>query len=48
MCAILDDTGAMMMAKKYAEQIVYVTDRPGHDRVMQLSCSKDRAKLGWT
>jgi dTDP-glucose 4,6-dehydratase len=31
----------------YAEQITYVTDRPGHDRRYAIDASKIHQELGW-
>ena len=33
---------------KYAEQITYVTDRPGHDRRYAIDSSKMSEELNWT
>jgi dTDP-glucose 4,6-dehydratase len=45
-CSILDS----LVPKKtqYAEQITYVTDRPGHDRRYAIDSSKMNTKLNWT
>ncbi|APE07072.1 dTDP-glucose 4,6-dehydratase [Alteromonas sp. RW2A1] len=45
-CSILD----ILMPKetKYADQITYVTDRPGHDRRYAIDSSKIKKELGWT
>lgn len=45
-CSILDT----LVAKKtkYAEQVTYVTDRPGHDRRYAIDSSKMQRELGWT
>jgi dTDP-glucose 4,6-dehydratase len=45
-CNILD----ILVPKdtKYAEQITYVTDRPGHDRRYAIDSSKMSAELNWT
>jgi len=32
---------------RYAEQIAFVTDRPGHDRRYAIDASKIRGELGW-
>ncbi|MBQ4834220.1 dTDP-glucose 4,6-dehydratase [Pseudoalteromonas sp. MMG010] len=44
-CDILD----VLIPKetKYAEQITYVTDRPGHDRRYAIDSTKMGAELGW-
>ncbi|MBB1400988.1 dTDP-glucose 4,6-dehydratase [Pseudoalteromonas sp. SG45-1] len=45
-CSILD----VLVPKetKYAEQISYVADRPGHDRRYAIDSSKMNAELDWT
>ncbi|MEZ8772801.1 dTDP-glucose 4,6-dehydratase [Vibrio sp. 10N.247.310.17] len=45
-CDILD----MLVPKEsaYAEQIMYVQDRPGHDRRYAIDSSKMQRELGWT
>ena len=45
-CKILD----LLVPKevKYCEQIIYVTDRPGHDRRYAIDSSKMQRELGWT
>ncbi|MGK0374566.1 MAG: dTDP-glucose 4,6-dehydratase [Arenicella sp.] len=48
MCAILDDITPRTDGKKYAEQIVYVADRPGHDRRYAIDAAKIERELGWT
>ncbi|MCG3760318.1 dTDP-glucose 4,6-dehydratase [Vibrio cincinnatiensis] len=44
-CEILDD--ARPKASKYAEQITYVTDRPGHDRRYAIDSTKMSNELNW-
>lgn len=44
-CSILDSI--VPKATPYAEQITYVTDRPGHDRRYAIDASKMSAELGW-
>ncbi len=44
-CAILDRLRPG--AKPYAEQIEYVTDRPGHDMRYAIDPSRIREELGW-
>ncbi|MFT6408557.1 MAG: dTDP-glucose 4,6-dehydratase [Arenicella sp.] len=48
MCAILDDITPRADGKKYAEQITYVADRPGHDRRYAIDAAKIERELGWT
>lgn len=45
-CTILDDVEPK--STKYAEQITYVTDRPGHDMRYAIDASKIQKELGWT
>ncbi len=46
-CAALDDLRPRNDGKSYAEQISYVTDRPGHDRRYAIDARKIEAELGW-
>ena len=46
LCAILDRL-APKAAGSYADQITFVTDRPGHDARYALDPSRIRAELGW-
>jgi dTDP-glucose 4,6-dehydratase len=46
-CALLDELRSRADAKSYAEQITYVTDRPGHDRRYAIDASKIERELGW-
>ena len=45
-CAILDDLRPR--ATPYADQIRFVTDRPGHDMRYAIDASRIRDELGWT
>lgn len=45
-CSLLDTL--VPKETKYAEQITYVTDRPGHDRRYAIDSSKMQKELGWT
>lgn len=45
-CDILDTL--VPKSAKYAEQITYVTDRPGHDRRYAIDSSKMSEELNWT
>jgi dTDP-glucose 4,6-dehydratase len=47
LCAILDELSPRGDGKSYAEQITYVTDRPGHDRRYAIDASKINRELGW-
>jgi len=44
-CAILDEV--KHKAEKYEQQIIYVTDRPGHDMRYAIDASKIKKELGW-
>ena len=44
-CAILDEVKPK--DSKYAEQITYVQDRPGHDMRYAIDASKIERELGW-
>ena len=46
-CSILDRLRPKAEGR-YADQITYVTDRPGHDHRYAIDASKIRADLGWT
>jgi dTDP-glucose 4,6-dehydratase len=47
-CAILDEVQPRSDGRAYAEQITYVTDRPGHDHRYAIDASRIRDELGWT
>ncbi len=46
-CQLLDELKPRSDGKSYAEQITYVTDRPGHDRRYAIDASKIANELGW-
>ncbi|WP_069942130.1 dTDP-glucose 4,6-dehydratase [Pseudomonas putida] len=46
-CALLDELRPRGDGKPYAEQITYVTDRPGHDRRYAIDARKLQRELGW-
>jgi dTDP-glucose 4,6-dehydratase len=46
-CQILDGLKPRSDGKSYAEQITFVTDRPGHDRRYAIDASKIERELGW-
>ncbi len=46
-CAILDELRPKSSGS-YADQIVFVADRPGHDRRYAIDAEKLRLRLGWT
>ena len=47
MCSILDDIRPRNDGQKYEDQIVYVADRPGHDRRYAIDAAKIERELGW-
>ncbi|WP_026604234.1 dTDP-glucose 4,6-dehydratase [Methylomonas sp. 11b] len=47
LCSILDELQPRADSKSYAEQITYVTDRPGHDRRYAIDAGKLERELGW-
>jgi len=46
-CALLDELRPRADGKPYAQQITYVTDRPGHDRRYAIDARKIERELGW-
>jgi dTDP-glucose 4,6-dehydratase len=46
-CAILDRVRPRADGAPYADQINFVTDRPGHDQRYAIDASKIRRDLGW-
>jgi dTDP-glucose 4,6-dehydratase len=46
LCTILDDLRPKV-AGSYADQITFVTDRPGHDARYAIDPARIRAELGW-
>jgi len=46
-CRLLDDMRPKADGGRYASQITYVTDRPGHDRRYAIDARKLEAELGW-
>jgi len=47
LCAILDGKRPRGDGKPYADQIAYVTDRPGHDARYAIDPTRIRDELGW-
>ncbi|WP_425992851.1 dTDP-glucose 4,6-dehydratase [Brevundimonas sp. TWP2-3-2] len=47
-CATLDSLQPRSDGKPYADQITFVTDRPGHDARYAIDATKIRDELGWT
>jgi dTDP-glucose 4,6-dehydratase len=46
-CGLLDELRPRANGEKYASQISYVKDRPGHDRRYAIDASKIERELGW-
>ncbi len=46
-CALLDELRPKHDGTRYATQITYVTDRPGHDRRYAIDARKLERELGW-
>ena len=46
-CLLLDEMRPKADGTRYASQITYVTDRPGHDRRYAIDARKLEAELGW-
>ena len=46
-CALLDELRPRADGASYAEQVKYVTDRPGHDRRYAIDASKIERELNW-
>jgi dTDP-glucose 4,6-dehydratase len=46
-CALLDELRPRADGQRYAQQITYVTDRPGHDRRYAIDARKIERELGW-
>lgn len=47
-CSVLDRLQPRADGKPYADQIAFVTDRPGHDHRYAIDASKMRSDLGWS
>ncbi|NJM39009.1 MAG: dTDP-glucose 4,6-dehydratase [Akkermansiaceae bacterium] len=48
LCHILDDLCPRSDGQYYADQITFVTDRPGHDLRYAIDATKIKTELGWT
>ena len=48
LCELLDEFQPRTDGKPYADQITFVTDRPGHDLRYAIDASKIKNELGWT
>jgi dTDP-glucose 4,6-dehydratase len=47
LCDLLDELRPREDGRSYREQIVFVEDRPGHDRRYAIDASKIKRELGW-
>jgi dTDP-glucose 4,6-dehydratase len=47
LCDILDELKPKFDGTKYADQITYVKDRPGHDKRYAIDATKLERELGW-
>ncbi|MEZ5653659.1 MAG: dTDP-glucose 4,6-dehydratase [Burkholderiaceae bacterium] len=47
-CAILDELRPKSGGGSYAEQVKFVTDRPGHDRRYAIDATRMRTELDWS
>jgi len=47
LCHLLDEARPRSDQKSYADQITFVTDRPGHDLRYAIDAAKIRDELGW-
>ncbi len=48
LCSLLDELRPREDDRSYAEQITFVTDRPGHDLRYAIDASKIKTELGWS
>jgi dTDP-glucose 4,6-dehydratase len=46
-CSTLDTLTPRADGTRYADQITFVTDRPGHDQRYAIDAAKIRDELGW-
>lgn len=46
-CSVLDETRPRGDGHSYADQITFVTDRPGHDKRYAIDIKKINEELGW-
>lgn len=47
LCDLLDELHTRQVGKSYREQIVFVQDRPGHDRRYAIDATRIERELGW-
>ncbi|SAI05713.1 dTDP-glucose 4%2C6-dehydratase [Bordetella ansorpii] len=46
-CGLLDELRPLAEGRSYADQIMYVRDRPGHDRRYAIDAQRIERELGW-
>ena len=46
-CSLLETLSPQVDGRNYKEQIIFVTDRPGHDRRYAINSNKIKRDLGW-
>jgi dTDP-glucose 4,6-dehydratase len=46
-CTVLDELAAKKDGQRYRQQIVFVADRPGHDKRYAIDANKIKDELGW-
>ncbi len=47
-CELLDRKSPRADGQGYAQQLMHVPDRPGHDRRYAIDCTKIKRELGWS
>ena len=47
LCRLLDELSPRKDGKKYEDQIIFVPDRPGHDRRYAIDAGKIKREIGW-
>jgi dTDP-glucose 4,6-dehydratase len=47
LCEILDELKPNLNGKSYKEQIIFIKDRPGHDKRYAIDANKIERELGW-
>ncbi len=47
LCQLMDELRPRTDGRRYAEQITFVTDRPGHDFRYAIDATKIKTELGW-
>jgi len=46
-CGVLDEIVPLHNAGKYCDNLIFIADRPGHDRRYAIDASKIKRELGW-